>query len=80
MTTLNSTVARSNFYGLIAQVNESHEPITITGKKGNAVLIAEEDWSAINETLFLLSTPGMRESIVEGLQTPVDECVTEIDW
>ena len=80
MTILNSTVARSNFYGLIAQVNESHEPITITGKKGNAVLISEEDWSAINETLFLLSTPGMRESIVEGLQTPVDECLTELDW
>jgi len=80
VTSLNSTAARANFYGLIAQVNESHEPITITGKKGNAVLISEEDWSAINETLFLLSTPGMRESIVEGLKTPVDECVTELAW
>ncbi|MBN2865414.1 MAG: type II toxin-antitoxin system Phd/YefM family antitoxin [Thiotrichales bacterium] len=80
MTTLNSTVARSNFYGLIAQVNESHQPITITGKKGNAVLIAEEDWSAINETLFLLGTPNMRESIVEGLKTPVEECDTELAW
>jgi prevent-host-death family protein len=80
MTALNSTAARANFYGLIAQVNESHEPITIIGKKGSAVLIAEEDWNAINETLFLLSVPGMRESIVEGLKTPVDECVTELAW
>ena len=80
MTTLNSTVARSNFYGLIAQVNESHQPITITGKKGNAVLIAEEDWSAINETLSLLSIQGMRESIVAGLNTPIDECASELDW
>ena len=80
MTSLNSTAARSNFYSLIAQVNTSHEPITIIGKKGNAVLISEEDWSAINETLFLLNIPGMRESIVEGLQTPVNECAADLDW
>jgi prevent-host-death family protein len=80
MTTLNSTEARSNLYGLIAQVNESHEPITITGKKGNAILISEDDWSAINETLTLLNIKGMRESIVEGMQTPLDECSKELDW
>lgn len=80
MTTLNSTEARSNLYGLIAQVNNSHAPITITGKKGNAVLISEDDWSAINETLTLLNIKGMRESIVEGLQIPLDECGKELDW
>ena len=80
MTTLNSTEARSNLYGLIAQVNESHEPVTITGKKGNAILISEDDWSAINETLTLLNIKGMRESIVEGIQTPLDECSKELDW
>jgi prevent-host-death family protein len=80
MTTLNSTEARSNLYGLIAQVNESHEPVTITGKKGNAILISEDDWSAINETLTLLSIKGMRESIVEGMQTPLDECSKELSW
>jgi prevent-host-death family protein len=80
MATLNSTEARSNLYGLIAQVNESHEPVTITGKKGNAILISEDDWSAINETLTLLNIKGMRESIVEGMQTPLDECSKELDW
>ncbi|WP_029408463.1 type II toxin-antitoxin system Phd/YefM family antitoxin [Thiomicrorhabdus sp. Milos-T2] len=80
MTTLNSTEARSNLYGLIAQVNESHEPVTITGKKGNAILISEDDWSAINETLTLLNIKGLRESIVEGIQTPLDECSKDLEW
>lgn len=80
MTTLNSTEARSNLYGLIAQVNESHEPVTITGKKGNAILISEDDWSAINETLMLLSIKGMRESIIDGMQTPIDECNQNLEW
>jgi len=80
MTTLNSTEARSNLYGLIAQVNDSHQPITITGKKGNAVLISEDDWSAINETLFLMNIKGMRESIIEGMQTPIEECSENLEW
>ena len=80
MTTLNSTEARSNLYGLIAQVNESHEPVTITGKKGNAILISEDDWSAINETLMLLNIKGMRESIIDGMQTPIDECNQDLEW
>lgn len=80
MSTLNSTEARSNLYGLIAQVNESHEPVTITGKKGNAILISEDDWSAINETLTLLNIKGLRESIVEGMQTHLDECSTDLEW
>ena len=80
MTTLNSTEARSNLYGLIAQVNESHEPVTITGKKGNAILISEDDWSAINETLTLLNIKGMRESIIDGMQTPIDECNQDLEW
>jgi len=80
MTTLNSTEARSNLYGLITQVNESHEPVTITGKKGNAILISEDDWNAINETLTLLNIKGMRESIVEGIKTPLDKCSKELDW
>lgn len=75
---MKSIESEANLFDLITQVNESHEPITITGKKGSAVLIAEDDWSAINETLFLLSTPGMRESIVEGLNMPVDECASDL--
>jgi PHD/YefM family antitoxin component YafN of YafNO toxin-antitoxin module len=61
-------------------VAASHEPVLITGKRGNAVLIAEEDWRAINETLYLLNIPGMRESIIEGMKTPLDECVDEVEW
>ena len=80
MTLVNATQARANLYKLIDEANEGHEPITITGKRGNAVLIAEEDWSAINETLFLLSIPNMRESIVKGLQTDLSECSENIDW
>ena len=80
MTTLNATEARSRLYALIDETSDSHEPILITGKRGNAVLLAEADWKAINETLHLLSIPGMRESIREGLATPLDECDREIDW
>jgi prevent-host-death family protein len=72
--------AENNFNQLIEEVTISHQPITITGEKHNAVLIAQEDWSAIQETLYLLSIPGMRESIKEGLATPIQECDEELDW
>lgn len=72
--------AEKNFNELIEEVNLSHQPITITGEKNNAILISQEDWSAIQETLYLLSIPGMRESIQEGLATPVQECDEELEW
>lgn len=80
MPTLTATEARANLYKLIDSVAESHEPILISGKRQNAVLISEDDWRSINETLYLLTIPGMRESIVEGLNTPVDECDDELEW
>ena len=80
MTVLNATEARSKLYSLIDETANSHQPIIITGKRGNAVLVSEEDWNAIAETLHLLSVPGMRESIREGLDTPLSECVEELDW
>jgi len=80
MTTLNVTEARANLYKLIDDTTVSHEPVVITGKRGNAVLLAEDDWNAINETLHLLSVPGMRESIVEGMQESIDSAATELDW
>ena len=80
MTTINVTEARKNLYSLVDETNRSHEPIHISGKRGNAVLISEDDWSAIEETIYLLSIPNMRESIKEGLETSVDECDTELDW
>ncbi len=80
MPTLTATEARKRLYSLVDEVKESHEPIQIVGKRSSAVLISEEDWRAIQETLFLTSIPGMRESIQEGLETPVDECDKDIDW
>lgn len=80
MSVLTASEARANLYRLIDEAAESHEPITISGKRGNAVLISAEDWSAIQETLFLLSVPGMRESIKTGMSEPVDACPEELDW
>jgi len=80
MTTINATEARAKLYNLIDQTADTHQPIVITGKRHNAILLSEEDWSAINETLYLLSVPGMRESIKEGLTQNLDECSKELDW
>lgn len=80
MTTFNATEARSKLYALIDETTETHQPIVITGKRGNAVLVAEEDWKAINETLHLLSVPGMRESIQDGMAANLDDCDKELDW
>jgi prevent-host-death family protein len=67
-------------HGLLEQAASGHEPILITGKRANAVLISEDDWHAVQETLYLLSMPGMRESIRKGLRTPVSGCSTELEW
>ncbi len=80
MTILNATEARTKLYKLIDQAANTHQPIIITGKRNNAVLISEEDWNAISETLHLLSIPGMRESIKEGLNQDLSECSKELDW
>lgn len=80
MTTLNATEARAKLYALIDETSASHQPIVITGKRGKAVLLAEEDWISINETLHLLSLPGMRESIRECMESGLDECDQELNW
>lgn len=67
-------------YKLLDKTAESHEPIQITGKRHNAVLISEEDWRAIHETLYLLAIPGMRESIRNGLKTPIKKCSKKLNW
>lgn len=77
---LTATQARTNLYRLIDQVAESHTPVTITGKQNNAVLVSQSDWDALQETLYLMAIPGMRESIKEGLNTPIEECKRELDW
>lgn len=80
MQTLSASDARANLYRLLDQAAESHEPIIISGKRNNAVLISAEDWSAIQETLYLLSVPGMRESIKEGMAEPLEESAKELNW
>jgi len=80
MPTLTATEARAKLYNLLDEVAATHEPVLITGKRANAVLLSEEDWRAVEETLYLLSIPGMRESIIEGLNTPIEECSDEVEW
>lgn len=80
MNIVNVTEARAKLYTLIDETAASHQPVIITGKRGNAVLVSEEDWNAISETLYLLSVPGMRESITEGMKQDVSECSQELDW
>jgi antitoxin YefM len=80
MSTLPINEAQKTLPDLIDSVSQSHQPILITGESSNAVLLSESDWSAIQETLYLVSVPGMRESIKEGLATPIDECDRELVW
>jgi len=80
MKTMTATQARANLYKLIDETQKSSEPIQITGKRANAVLISEDDWRSIAETMYLLSIPGMRESIIDGLKTPIDQLDSELQW
>jgi len=80
MQSINATQARADLYNLLKQVQDSHEPVEIRGKHGSAFLVSEDDWRAITETLYLLSVPGMRESVCEGLATPIEECVEGSPW
>ncbi len=80
MTCLTATEARTKLYRLLDEVSISHKPVQITGKRNSAVLISDEDWQSIQETLYLSSIPGMRESIIKGLKTPVEDCFEELSW
>ena len=80
MDTVKATEARAKLYGLIDQVEQSHEPVLITGKRSNAVLIAEDDWKSVQETLYLLSLPGMRESLIQGVSTPNSKLKKSLPW
>ena len=80
MATVTTTEARKDLYRLVDQVQDTHEPIQITGKRGNAVLVGEDDWRAMQETRFLLSIPGMRDSILEGMAAPASELEDEPGW
>lgn len=80
MKTLTATQARKKIYRLLDEAAETHEPIQITGKRSNAVLVSEEDWRSIQETLYLSSIPGMADSIKEGMKTPLEETDDELGW
>lgn len=80
MQTLSASQARANLYRLMDQTAESHQPIIIAGKRHDAVLVSADDWHSIQETLYLLSIPGMRESIKEAIAEPADACAKELDW
>ena len=80
MHTFTASQARASLYRLIDEAAINHEPVVITGKRNNAVLVSADDWAAIQETMYLLSVPGMRESIQEGLQTSTDACDTVLNW
>lgn len=78
----NVTNFRRNIFNLLEQTIKYNEPVNISTREGNAVVISEEDYNGLMETVYLSSIPGQREKIVEGLQTPIDECLTEdeVDW
>ena len=80
MTTISATEARKRLFNLLDDVALSHEAVQIAGKRHSAVLVSEEDWRAIQETLYLSALPGMKKSIRQGLRTPVEKCVKELDW
>lgn len=79
MSIVNATTARNNFFKLMEEAITTHEPIYVTGKSGNVVVLSEEDYRSIQETLYLCSIPGMREKIIEGLNTPLEDCVEDMD-
>jgi prevent-host-death family protein len=80
MRTMRVSEARDNLYKLVDDAAQTHEPIMITGKRSNAVIIGEDEWRAVEETLYLLSVPGMRESIVKGMKTPIEKCTKTLKW
>lgn len=80
MSTINATAARSNLYRLIDQVAEESRPVRITGRRSTAVLVSEEDWEAIQETLYLQAVPGMVDSIRQAREESVEAASEELDW
>lgn len=80
MSSINITNARKNLYRLVEDLADTHEPVHITGKNRSAVLVGEEDWRSIEETLYLLSLPGMRESIVRGMKEPLGKSSRKLSW
>ena len=79
MSIINATAARNNFFKVMDEALSSHEPVVVTGKNGNVVILSEEDWRSIQETIYLSSIPGMKEKITKGLNIPINECVEDTE-
>lgn len=79
MSIINATTARNNFFKIMDEAVITHEPIIVTGKNGNVVILSEEDWRSIQETIYLSNIPGMKEKIIDGLKTPLGECVEDAE-
>lgn len=80
MKSISATQARKNLYRLLDEVSATSQPIQITGRRSNAILISGDDWRSLQETLYLLSIPGLRESVRDGLATDLGECLDEPEW
>ena len=80
MNTITAAEAQAKIFSLINEVTEEREPVKIAGEHSSVVLISEAEWNSIQETLHLISIPGLRESIIEGMKTPVEECETKLEW
>ena len=80
MGAINITNARKDLYNIVQAVNDSHEPVIITGKNSSAVIVGESDWRNIEETLYLVSIPGMRQSILDGMKEPISKLSDKLDW
>ena len=82
MINVHVTNLRKNLYGILEQTIKYNEPVNISTKNGNAIIISEEDYNGMVDTLYLSSIPGMKEKIMEGMDTPLDECIpeAEVEW
>lgn len=80
MTTLTTSQARTQLFQLVDAAELSHKPVQIKGRRSSAVLISSDDWESIQETLYLLSIPGMRESLIKGMKTPLNKCSKRLSW
>jgi antitoxin YefM len=80
MRSIRVSEARDNLYKIVEEASQSAEPLMITGKRGNAVIMGEDEWRAVEETLYLLAVPGMRKSIVTGMKTPIKNCDKNLEW
>ena len=80
MQALSVSEARANLYRLIDETVESHQPIINSGKRSSAVLLSADDWSAIQETLYLLAVPSMRDSIKAGMAEPLAKSAKSLKW